>query len=129
MFVDADRIDVVDGCGHADRARNVRRAGLELEGQRVERGLLDRHGQDHVAAALPGRHGLEQRLAADEAADAGRAVHLVRRECVEVAVERLQVHTLMRHGLRAVDEDHRAGACATRVISRTGNTVPNALDT
>ena len=106
--VDADGVDVVDGRRHADRARDVRRAGFELERQFVEGGLLETHGEDHVAAALPRRHGLEQRLAPDERADAGGAVHLVRREGVEVAVERFEVHALVRHGLGAVDEHHGA---------------------
>ena len=64
-----------------------------------------------------------------EHADAGGTVHLVRGERVEVAVERLQVHALMRHGLGAVDQHHRAARVRERVISRTGSTVPSALET
>ena len=108
--VDAQRVDVVDRRRHAHGAGDVGSARLELEGQLVVRGLLEAHGEDHVAAALPWRHGLEQRLAADQHADAGGAVHLVRRERVEVAVERREVHALVRHGLRAVDAAPRRHA-------------------
>ena len=47
-------------------------------------------------------------------ADAGGAVHLVRREGVEVAVERLQVHALVRHGLRAIESTTRAARVRER---------------
>ena len=68
--------------------------------------LLEAHGEDHVATALPRRHGLEQRLAAVEHADAGGAVQLVAGEGIEIAIERLHVDALMRHRLRAI-EQHR----------------------
>ena len=89
-----------------------RRAGLELPRQLVVRRLLERHRQDHVAAALPRRHRFEQRLAAVQHADAGRAEHLVRREAVEIAIERLHVDDAVRHGLRAVEQHGHAALLA-----------------
>ena len=74
--------------------------------QLVVGAAFDAHRQDHVAAALPGRHRRQQRLAPVEHADAGRAVDLVAGEGIEVAVERLHVDRLVRHRLRAV-EQHR----------------------
>ena len=65
---------------------------------------LERYREDHVAAALPGRHAGEQRFARLQHADARRPVHLVRGERVEVAAERLHVHGHVRHGLRTVDQ-------------------------
>src|SRR6185369_14312682 len=75
--VETDRGHVVDGSAESDHARDVGRARLELVGQLVVGRLLEGDGQDHVPAALPGRHGLEQGLAAVEHADTGRAVDLV----------------------------------------------------
>ena len=77
-----------------------------LYGSVVVQRPLERHGADHVAAALVRRHRLEQRRRAVEHADAGRAEHLVSRERVEVAAERLHVDRHVRDRLRAVDE-HR----------------------
>ena len=75
----------------ADGAGDVRRARLELVRQRVPGASLERDRADHVAAAHERRHGLEQRGLAVEHADARRAVELVAREHIEVAVERLDV--------------------------------------
>ena len=70
--------------------------------------LLERDGQDHVAAALPRRHGLQ-------AAPHGRtgrrcqwAVELVAREGVEVAAQGADIDVRVRNGLRAIDEHDRA---------------------
>ena len=102
--VDADRGDVVERRGQADDAFDVRRARFEFVRQRVVGRLLETDGEDHVAAALPRRHGVEDRLLAVQHAGAGRAVDLVRGERVEVAVELANVDVKMRNALRAVDE-------------------------
>ncbi len=99
--------DVVERRAEGDSARDVRRAGLELVGQVVERRLLEGDGADHVAAALVRRHRLEERRLSVEHADARRTVDLVARERVEVAVEGPHVDGHPRRRLRAVDEDHR----------------------
>ena len=46
-------------------------------GRRLVRGLLEGDVVDHVAAALPGRHRLEDVRLAEQGADAGRREHLV----------------------------------------------------
>ena len=93
-------------------------------------GLLEGDRADHVAAALVGRHRLEQRGLAVEHADAGRAVHLVAGEGVEVAVERLHVDRQVRRRLRAVDQHrHAARVRQCAIISRTGLIVPSAFET
>ena len=69
---------------------------------------LERDGADHVAAALVGRHLLEQLASAPQHADAGRAEELVAGEDVEVAAEGLDVDGGMADPLRAVDENARA---------------------
>src|SRR5207253_9149220 len=75
--VDADRGYVVERGGQADDALDVRRARFEFVRQRVVRGLLETDGEDHVAAALPRRHGVEDRLLAVQHAGSGRTVDLV----------------------------------------------------
>ena len=105
MACEADPAHPVDGRAQSHGARDVGRARLELVGQAVPGGLLEAHGQDHVAAALPGRHGLEQLLLAVEHAHSRRPVELVRGEAVEVAAEGLHVESGMGHALRSVHED------------------------
>ena len=101
-----------------------------LYGTVVVQRLLERDRRDHVAAALVRRHRLEQRAPAVEHADAGRAEHLVAREHVEVAVERLHVDHEVRHRLRAVDEHDRAARVRLLRSSRaTGLIVPSAFET
>ena len=77
--VEAELLDPVDRGMEPDRADDVRRARLEPR-RRIEEGrLLERHLLDHRPAALPRRHCGKQLGAAPQAADAGRAVQLVRR--------------------------------------------------
>ena len=85
-----------------------------LYGSGVVGRLLERDRLDHVAAALIRRHRLEQLRLAVQHADAGRAVQLVAREHVEVAVERLHVDGQVRRRLGAVDQHRHAAACASR---------------
>ena len=66
--------------------------------------------RDHVAAALVGRHGVQQPGLAVENADARRPEHLVAGEGVEIGVQRLHVDLHVRRGLRAVDQRQGAGA-------------------
>ena len=70
----------------ADGPGDVRRAGLELGRQVGPRRARERHGADHVAAALPRGHRLEQRALAVQRADARGAEDLVPAERVEVGV-------------------------------------------
>src|SRR5205085_1546546 len=95
--------------GEADDAFDVRRPRFEFVRQRVVRRLLETDGEDHVAAALPRRHLVEDSLLAVQHAGAGWPVDLVRGERVEVAIELLDVDVKMRNALRAVDERDRAG--------------------
>jgi hypothetical protein len=113
----------------ADGAGNVRRAGLEFVGQGVVGGLLEAHGQNHVAAALPGRHALEQRLAAVQHADAGGAEHLVAGEGVEIAAQFLHVDGMCGTAWAPSTSVVMPRALAAATRRRTGSTVPSALDT
>ena len=134
-LVRADRVEpdgphVVDRRAEPDRAGDVRRAGLELVRQIVPGAALERDRPNHVAAAQERRHRVEHRLAAVQDADAGRAVHLVAGEHVEVRAERLDVHRpcdtrpATRRSAR-----RRRPASRRATISATGLTVPSAFDT
>ena len=70
--------------------------------------LLEADVADHVAARLVRRHQFQMLRLAVEDADAGRAVHLVPGEDVEIAVQVLHIDAQMRHRLGAVDEDDNA---------------------
>src|SRR5439155_13710860 len=94
----------------ADGAGDIRRAGLELVGQGVVGRLGERDRADHVAAALPGRHRVEQGRLAVKHADARRTVDLVSGEDVEVAIEVLDVDRQVRYRLGAVQKDGHAVA-------------------
>ena len=96
--------DEIHRRAQADGAGDIGRAGLEFVGQSVVGGLGERHGKDHLAAALPRRHALEQLLAPVEHADAGGTEHLVAGERIEIAAQFLHVDRHVRDGLRAVDQ-------------------------
>ena len=70
----------------------------------MERRLLEGDVLDHVAAALPRRHGLEDARPAIDGADAGRREHLVAGEDEEVGIQRLHVDRHVRDRLRPVDD-------------------------
>ena len=102
-------LDIVERRAKADRLHDRRRAGLEAV-RRVGIGdAVGGHVADHLAAALIGRHGLEQRRLAVEHADAGRPVELVAGEGIEIAVEVLHVDRRDAPRLAAVDQ-HRDAA-------------------
>ena len=90
-------------------ASATRGAGLEARGRLDVGRLVAADALDHVPAAEPRRHRLEQLAAAVQDADAGRAVGLVAGPGVEVDAERGDVDRQVRDGLRAVDDDDRAG--------------------
>ena len=113
-FVGADGLhaqahQIFRGRTHPDLSRDVGRAGFELVGDLVPCRTAQVHLADHVAAGHERRHRLEQTAAGPERSGAGWAEHLVAGEDVEVGSQLLHVDRHMRHGLRAVDEDQRAG--------------------
>src|SRR5690348_3824488 len=72
----AEAFEVIERDAEPDGAGDVGRAGLEAMRRLLEGGLGEGHFEDHVAAALPRRHGVEQRLLAIEHADTRRAISL-----------------------------------------------------
>src|SRR6266436_1248900 len=92
----ADRLDVVDGGCEPDRAGDVRGARLELPWQFVVFGPFESNRTDHIAAALPWWHCLQQACLAIERADPRRSIELMAGEAVEVAASRRNVNRLWR---------------------------------
>src|SRR6476660_3337729 len=80
-------IDPANRRPEPDRLAYRRRPALELGGQVGPGDQLLGDLADHRAAADEGRHLLEQLTPAEERADAGRAVQLVRGERIEVGAE------------------------------------------
>src|SRR3546814_14343970 len=76
-------------------------------------GLLERHPVDHRAAAMPGRHGVEDLGPRPQHANPGRAVKLVAGKDVEVAIEGGHVDRQARPRLAANEtqdsEERRVG--------------------
>ena len=104
----ADALEVGDGRRESDRSFHIRGAGLELVRNLVVGRMIVPHAGDHLAAAVVGRHGVEQLRLRHQRPRAHGPEHLVPREGVEVAIERLQVDLQVRRRLRPVDDDHRA---------------------
>ena len=88
----------------------VDRAGLELVRELGEDRTIAGDRFNHLAAGEERRHGVQQFFTSVENADAHGAVDLVAGEGEEIRVQRLHVHRNVRRALRAVDDQHRAGA-------------------
>ena len=112
-------VDVIERGAQSDGVGDVRRAGLELGRELGERRLFERHVADHVAAALPRRHDLQQFFLGVNGADAGGAENLVPGEDEEVAAELLHVDRDVGDRLRAVDQ--HAGAVALGHLGHLGH--------
>src|SRR4029079_13486422 len=82
---EADLAKGVERCAEADRRGDRGRAGLELVRKVVERGALEAHRADHLAAEIERLHGLQELASAPERPDPTRAAELVGREGEEVA--------------------------------------------
>ena len=121
---------VLESGAQRDRTRDVGRARLELVRDHVVGRLLERDRQDHVPAAVPGRHGLQQRGPAPERADARGPEGLVAREGVEVAAPApaRPPAGAARPARRPRRPGHPARAPSPRSCGR-GFTVPSAFET
>ena len=102
--VHAEGGDVVQCAGQSGGADIVWRAGLELEGQLVEGGLLERDVLNHLAAPLVGGQFVQPVFLAVEHAHAGGAVDLVPGEDVEVGIQFAYVDGHVGDALRAVHQ-------------------------
>ena len=114
LFMGADavapeRLDKAERLGEADRAGDIRGAGLETVRRLLELGAVVGDMGDHAAAGLPRRHRRQRRVAAVEHAGAGRPVAFVAGEDVEIAADRPHVDRDARRCLAAVEQHQRPG--------------------
>jgi hypothetical protein len=109
-----DPLEIVQGGSEPDGVRDAAGTGLEPDRRRLVLRLFERDVANHVAAALPRRHGVQQVGLPVQDPDAGRSEHLVSRKCVPVAVKILNVDAHVRHRLSPVDEHPRAVAMRHR---------------
>src|SRR5437016_648249 len=100
--VTSELLDEVDRRTKADRAGDVRRPRFEPVRRLLVLGLLEGDVEDHLAAALPGRHCRQQLIAAIERTDPGRPVNLVAGQRVKVAAERLYIDRQPRSDRKSV---------------------------
>ena len=120
----ADGVKIVHRGVQADRAGDVRRAGLEPMRRVFEFRLVVADGQNHFAAALIRRHGVEQFLPSPQNANAGRSANLVAGKRKEIAADGLHVHGTMPGTLRAIHE--RDDAKFPRPGAKFGNGIHRA---
>ena len=106
--LETDLGDVVERDAEPVRLGDRGRARLELVGQLVPAGAVERDRADHLAAEVERLHLLEQLTAAPQGSGARWAAQLVRREHQEVATERLYVDVLVRRCLCCVNHHDRA---------------------
>ncbi len=99
-----DPLQVPNGLCESHRAGDVRGARFVLVRQRRGGEPVKPDFRNHLAAALPGRHVLQQFPAPPQRSDAGGREHLVAAEGVEVATEGLHVDLHVRCRLRSIDE-------------------------
>ncbi len=111
-IVAPEPLDEVERGAEPDRAGDVGGAGLKPVRRLLVFGLLESDAEDHVAAALPGRHRGEQIVAPIERADPGRSIDLMTGKGIEVAVQRLHIDRQPRRCLAAVDQHLGAPADA-----------------
>ena len=110
MFSIPIACQIVDRRAQPHGVGDVARAGLEACRRRLVEGPLEGDVLDHVAAALPRRHRVQQVPLAVKRRRCRSARTPCAREHVQVAVERLHVDRHVGHGLGAVDQHQRAVA-------------------
>ena len=126
----AEHLDVVERRAQTDGAGDVGRAGLEFPRQLVVGAALDARPTGSCRRRPATAASREQRLAPVEHADAGRAVDLVTGKRIEIAIEALHIDTAgARPPVRHRAAPARRARAPARSISRTGSTVPSALET
>ncbi len=89
--------------------------------------LLEGDSEDHVAAALPGRHCIQQLALGVQHTDAGRAVAFVAGEHVEIGIQRAYIHRQTRCRLAAVQQHLRAGCMREACHCIHGHDMPRNI--
>src|SRR6266850_7333224 len=115
----SDLFDVIDGGGEPDGAGDIRRAGLESVRRFFENAFFQGNADDHLAAAMPWRHRIENFRARVERSNASRPTHFVSGEGEEVAAQLLDIERQMSRALRGIHEREHAGGA--RLSTKLGD--------
>ena len=97
---------IIDRRPEPDHSGDIRSARFKFLRGVLISGLLESHVPNHMAAALPWRHCLEQRRFSIERSDARGPKDFVSREYEEISVERLDIDRQMWRRLCAIHQ-HR----------------------
>ena len=122
--LDADSFNPIDCCTQAYGLNNCRGSRLEAERWFAEGCAIKTDGINHVTTPQKGRHGVQMFVLAKQHTNPGWPVELVSGPGEEIDVQRLHVHTFVRHGLRGIQQHQRA-LCMGRgdnVIDRQNST-------
>ena len=101
--VEADALNEVEGGGESGYVDEVGGTGLEFEGEFGECGFFETDVGNHLSPTLIRWHRLKPMLLAVKHTDAGGAIHLMGRECIEIDVEGTDVDVHVGGSLSAVD--------------------------
>ena len=102
--IEPDGADIVRRHAEPDCLDDRRRPRFEPLRRRGIGGAGKADPVNHRAAALPGRHGLQQFGPAPQRTDPGRAVELVGREGIKITAQRRDIDGQTRHGLAAIQQ-------------------------
>ncbi len=106
--VHADVFQIVQGGVERDHVGDIRRARLKFVRQVVPGDPIETGPRGSSRRRIEWRHRFEQRFAAVQNADTGRAEHFVRRKGVEIDASALHIDRHVRRGLSAIDQRQRA---------------------
>ena len=120
----SDALEIINRRGQSDRSGDVGRASLEAVRRFLECALLQSNADDHLAAAVPRWHRLENLGATVKHADAGRRTHFVTGEGEEIATHLLHIDRQMPGALRRIDEGQ--GADGARLPAKLGYRIDRA---
>ena len=101
---DANAIEIIDGRAQANGIGNVAGACFKALRRRLVEGLLEGDILNHVAAALPGRHRVQDLGLSINNANSCRREDLVAGKNVEVAIDGLHIDAHVRDRLCAIDK-------------------------
>src|SRR2546426_11426230 len=87
----SDLLDVIDGRFQPDGPGDIWCAGLKSVRRLLECAFFQGHADDHLAAAMPRRHRIENFGAPVERSDASRSTHLVSGESQEITAQLLHI--------------------------------------
>ena len=119
-----DFLEVINRGSEADSAGDVRRAAFKPVGRLFVGALFQGDADDHLSAAVPGRHGIEKFSTPVKRPDPGRRTHFVPGKNQEIAAELANIERHMSGALRAIHQGHRANFA--RLLAKLADRIDRA---